>query len=436
MRFLAGLVLAFILALSAGCGGSNSSTLASATVTAAANDCSLAGQEAWVYQDMQDVYLWYQHMPALDPTQFTSLDDLLAGITYKQLDRFSYINTQAEETAYYSSSQYVGFGFEQVLVAATDPRIAEVFPGSPAEQGGLARGDKLLAVDGTSVVDLINQGTYDNAFGASTIGLQRTVTYQDLSGAQHTVTLTKAVITIPTVPVSKVIDTGSHKVGYLVFSNFVQPSFDSLSAAFADFKSKGVDRLVVDLRYNGGGLLSVAQYLGSLIGGTQTTGRVFAKLTYNDKQSGSNQTLDFNTPVNALGLDQVVFITTGGTASASEAVINSLKPFIGVTLIGSTTYGKPVGFNGQNFCADVLHAVTFAMTNAAGSGDYYSGFAPDCPAADDLSHPLGDTSEGSLAAALQYIGSGACPVVRSSQGYVPRLAPPARRYDFHSLTGY
>lgn len=436
MRLLAGLILAAVIALSAGCGGSNSSQLASATASASAADCSLAGKETYIYQDMQDVYLWYQSIPALDPTQYASPNDLLSAIVYKARDRFSYITTQAEATAYYSDSQYIGFGFQQVFVSATDPRIGEVFPGSPAEQGGLARGDKLLAVDGASVVDLINQGTYDSAYGPADLGLQRTITYQDLAGVQHTVTLAKAVITIPTVPVTKVIDSGGHKVGYIVFSNFVQPSFTSLQQAFSNLQAQGVDRLVVDLRYNGGGLLSVAQYLASLIGGNQTAGQVFGNLTYNDKHSDWNQTMNFQSPAAALGINQVVFITTGGTASASELVINSLKPFIGVTIVGSTTYGKPVGFNGQNFCTDVLYPVTFSMTNAAGAGDYFAGFPPDCPAVDDLAHGLGDTAEGSLAAALQYINNGTCPVVRSSQGYSPTLAPPERPYTFHSLTGY
>src|SRR5438874_13690601 len=119
-----------------------------------------------------------------------------------------------------------------------------------------------------------------------------------------------------------------------------------------------------------------------------------------------NQTYTMPNPAQSLGLDRLVVITTGGSASASEMIINGLRPYMPVTVVGSTTHGKPVGQLTYNFCDKVLYAVAFKSTNARGEGDYFGGIPADCAAPDDLDHPLGDASEGSLAAALQYLRTG------------------------------
>ncbi len=149
-------------------------------------------------------------------------------------------------------------------------------------------------------------------------------------------------------------------------------------------KAAGATELVLDLRYNGGGLVDVAVHLASLIGGTRTNGQVMLNYVHNDKIGPVlNKTTRFTSPDEALNLQRLVVITTRSSASASELVINSLRPFIPVTVIGDTTYGKPVGQYGLRFCDKVLYPVAFSIKNANLEGDFFDGIAVDCAAGDD-----------------------------------------------------
>jgi len=178
---------------------------------------------------------------------------------------------------------------------------------------------------------------------------------------------------------------------------------------------------VLDLRYNGGGLVDVAVHLSSLIGGALTNGQVLAVYDHNDKNRRYNTTLRFENPEQALSLSRLVVIATQSSASASELVINALRPYVPVAIIGDTTYGKPVGQYGITFCDKVLAPVAFALRNAAGEGDYFSGLAPTCAAADDIEHDLGDAAEASFAEALAYIRTGACSAQATSAARTLRL---------------
>ena len=195
-------------------------------------------------------------------------------------------------------------------------------------------------------------------------------------------------------------DVGSSRVGYIHFRNFVQPSVDALSSAFQQLKDQGASDLVLDLRYNGGGLVSVAQHLAGLIAGPPLVGKVFVNFTHNDKQTSRNTSYLFESKPQALTVPRLVVIATRGSASASEAIINGLRPYMDVKVVGDTTYGKPVGQYGFEFCDKVLYPVAFLVTNSRGQADYYSGIPADCAAADDVDHALADAREGSLAEAL------------------------------------
>jgi hypothetical protein len=197
-------------------------------------------------------------------------------------------------------------------------------------------------------------------------------------------------------------------VGYVVFNSFITPSIAQLDQAFAQLAGQAVTDLVIDERYNGGGELSVAQHLASLVAGNAESGRLLGTLTFNDRHADQNQTLAFQTVASALNLQRVYFITTGDTASASEFVINALAPYVDVVQVGSATLGKPVGENGFDVCTDVLYPITFKIENARGYADYFDGLPPTCPAQDDLTHALGDPEEASLAAALVHVETGSC----------------------------
>lgn len=432
LRFLHALVAAAVLALPA-CGGSSSPSTPDAT----GSTCSTLGQVQTVRSTLRDWYLWYQQLPDPDPAGFSSPEQYLEAVRYRPLDTtFSYIALKAESDAFFSESQFIGFGFRTTLLATDDLRVADVFADSPAARAGIDRGTRFLSINGRGIADLVGSGQINTIFGPSQVGVQVSVRFRDRSGAEHEATLTKAVVTIPTVAVEEVYRTGGRTVGYLLFENFVTPSTNALNASFGRFKDAGVDELVLDLRYNGGGLVSVAQHLGGLIGGQGTSGQVFVSFVHNDKQSARNSTVTFANPPNALGLSRLVVIATRSSASASELVINALRPFIPVTVVGERTYGKPVGQYGFDFCDKTLFPVAFATKNARNEGDYFGGIPADCPAADDIARGFGDTDEGSLSVALGYLRTGRCDAAAAARARAQALRRPPPELQPHRGDGW
>ena len=242
--------------------------------------------------------------------------------------------------------------------------------------------------------------------------------------ASAQVTMVKRAVTIPTVSLARVFEADGRRIGYVFFRNFVRPSVAALDEAFAMLREARVDELVLDLRYNGGGLVDVAVHLASLIGGTPLRDQVFAEYRHNDKNVHRNQTLRFREAEQALSLSRLVVIATQGSASASELVINALKPFMPVVVIGDRTYGKPVGQYVIPFCDKVVAPVAFSMVNADGEGDFFEGLPATCLAPDDIDRDLGDAEEGSLAEAIRFIRTGACsPPTATGDALQSRPAP-------------
>ena len=392
----------------------------------APSNCSATSQNAFVRDVMADIYFWYDKVPRLSPALYSSPEAYLQAIRYMELDAsFSYIGSAAVDEAFYSDSQYVGLGFATYF-DGIQFRVAQVFPESPASEAGMVRGDTFVEIGGRTIDDLIASNLLGSAFGPATDGYEVQVAFRRISGEVVSATLTKRVITIPTVTQTQAytLDDG-RKVGYLFFRNFVEPSVEALNVAFAQLKEAGVSELVIDLRYNGGGLVSVAQHLASLIGGARTDGQLLAQYFHNDRNAFRNHDIRFEGKDQALQLERVVVVTTRSTASASELVINALRPFIPVVTIGETSYGKPVGMYGITFCGKVLYPVAFTLRNANGEGDYFGGFAPTCPAVDDIDRPLGDPGEGSLSEAFRYLTTGECtpqPPTESAQARRARRA--------------
>ncbi len=391
-----------LLSLVSGCGGSTAAGDST-------SDCSVNGENAQVLSTMQSWYYWYQSLPStVNPAGYGSPDALLDAIRQQPLDRFTYITTQAADQAFYGAGQYVGYGLGFRLSAANDLEVNQVFAASPANLAGLVRGDTVTQINGLPVPTLVANGQLDDELSAADPGVNVTLTFTDLQSQSHTVTLTSAVVTQPSVDQVSVFTVGSERVGYFLLNSFIDPSTAALDQAFAQFVSQGVTQLVIDERYNGGGEVTVAQYLASLVAGSSYAGKTLGSLTYNDKHTDQNQVLTFPTVATSLGLTQVVFITSDSTASASEFVINALSPYLHVVTVGSATFGKPVGEDGFNVCADVLYPITFKIANVNGYGDYFGGLPVTCAATDDISRGLGDPNEAALATSLTYIGQGDC----------------------------
>jgi C-terminal processing protease CtpA/Prc len=390
--------------------------------------CSTVGKNLYVRDVMNDLYLWYAQVPNVDPTSFGSPEAYLDAVRYRPLDStFSYITSRAANDAFYSDSQFIGFGLSTIL-NDVEMRVTQVFPESPASEAGLSRGDLIVEIGGHLVTALVSSGEIGSAFGPSEIGVELDVAFMDGAGSRHESHMVKRLVTIPTVSLTRVYNVGGRRIGYMFFRNFVQPSYAALDSAFAELSAAQVDELVVDFRYNGGGLVDVAQHMASYIGGVRTNGQIFAEFFHNDRNAFRNHTLRFESKPVRLTLDRLIVVTTKASASASELVINALRPFMPVVVIGGTTYGKPVGQYAIAFCDKLLAPVSFALRNADGHGDFFDGFAPDCPAPDDADHQLGDPEEGSLKEALIFATTGACsprPLTpqqkKSAQRDVPRV---------------
>jgi carboxyl-terminal processing protease len=405
----------------------------------AAGQCDTAGQVSSVRSTLRDFYLWYRDLPDPSPSGFSSPEAYLEAVRKKPEDTtFSYISGKAADTAFFSDSQFIGFGFRMSLTGTDDLRAVDVYAGSPAAEAGLDRGSRFLEINGRSVAALVAANQLNDAFGPSEIGVTATVRFVDRGGRERTATMTKRLTTIPTVAVTETYRSGGRTVGYILFENFVTPSNAALDAAFAQLQSAGAQELVLDVRYNGGGLVSVAQRLGGLIGGAPTAGQPFVRFIHNDKQSARDSTLSFAQPASssALGLSRLVVIATRSSASASELIISGMRPYMPVTVVGDRTFGKPVGQYSFDFCDKVLHPVAFSTRNARNEGDYFNGIPADCPAPDDFSAALGDASEGSLAEALQFLRTGRCSGTAGAELRAQSLRRPPDELQPHFRDGW
>jgi hypothetical protein len=203
-----------------------------------------------------------------------------------------------------------------------------------------------------------------------------------------------------------------------VFNEFITPSSQELADAFAFFKAQNVKDLILDLRYNGGGILDVAAELASYITGKTST-ETFIKFSYNDKKASNDTIYKFRNVASPLNLTRLVVITTRETASASEEVINGVKPFLPVTTIGDTTDGKPTGMNiWQTTDSKYVFApVTFEAVNSAGQGGYYNGFAPAKLVSDDFTRDFSDKGELCYKEAIYFLTNG---TVSSKGAYLLR----------------
>ena len=197
----------------------------------------------------------------------------------------------------------------------------------------------------------------------------------------------------------------------------------SSDLAFADFGAQGIEKVIVDVRYNGGGLVRTAQVLSELMNADHVE-EEFSTLELRPSKSSENETYYFRRQDGAINAVKVAFIGTDLSASASELIMNAQIPYSGsnTALVGANTYGKPVGQYAFDLeeCDDRLRAVTFRTVNAAGDADYYTGMAgvmPNaCMADDDLSRMLGSPQEGMVARATDFLESGYCqPIVTGTQ---------------------
>lgn len=370
---------------------------------------TVSNQNEYLNRLMKSVYLWYDQVPNLDISTYTSPEALLEDLVYEELDKWSYITTKEEYESHYEEGQYIGFGFSSRYDRNNNMRIAFVYPGSPADVAGMERGDQILEVNGKAMSVIDRQDSWDSIYGERELGVSSEMMLKTPEGNIKIITMEKGIVDEKTVLHHEIINIEDRKIGYLVFKGFIDNSRTELADVFTIFANAGINELILDLRYNGGGRLSIAKYLGGLIGGQKVVDKIFEEMIYNTNNQHLNYTYTFEQEVNALSLDRVLFITSGSTASASESVIVGLKPFMETVLIGETTAGKPVGSSTFEIGDKYISAIQFKGRNADGEQEFYDGFNPDCQADDEMLRAFGDREEASLKTALDYIQSGTCP---------------------------
>lgn len=317
-------------------------------------------------------------------------------------------------------------------------------PSSPAALAGLGRGDNIDQINGASIGSNFNSevNSINTAFDTDT---KSTITISGLkkSGARYNVILNKVKYTSSPIYKDTILTVGIKKVGYFAYARFSNTanSVETLNAVFNKFVAGGVTDLVIDLRYNGGGFVSTARHLLNLIAPTSLNTKTMFAETYNPLMQSGGATILKNQPIRDQSgnlvytngrlatyadynyslsgntfkfektgsfnnVSKVVFITSGRTASASELVINSLKPYVDVKIVGKKSYGKPVGFFPIRIDKYDLYLSMFTTANSLGDGNYYAGFTPDSDKADDVTRDFGNPAEISLSSALSYINSG------------------------------
>lgn len=359
-----------------------------------------------IYDLMKEVYLWNDHLPAsIDPSAYATPNELMDALRYDDYDRWSSVISKTEYNQYFVQGEMIGHGFMLGLDAAGKIRIAFIYRNTQAYNLGVRRSWIITKINGT---DATPSNAYD-LLGPATAGRLNTITFIKNDGTTVELSLTKSVIAITPVVHYEVINQGSSRIGYMVFQDFIDTAKVELDEAFTSFTAAGINEMIVDLRYNGGGSVDVAEYLAGWLIGKTHGNQPFVNFRHNTNLQDNDTTLNLPGNANGLTLNRIFFIGTRNSASASELLINGVKPYItSDVLAGDTTHGKPVGMYAFPFINYdyVVLPVTFKYTNANDEGDFYEGIAPDIQAMDDLTHDFGNPQEESLKAILDYINTG------------------------------
>lgn len=418
---------------------STTTSVTSTTTTVTTQDVN-----TWVLDSMRIYYYWNDKIPANPdkslPTGGTGgFFDLLLNkynaTTNRDGDRFSWIAQSAADLSASLGGQSKTEGFEFRLGYRSSAQteiiggVIYVLPGSPADKAGIKRGDIFYKVNGSRMV-LSNYQSLLSASGDTKTYTFATVSNGALVDSEIAKSVTATVFQEDPVLFDSTYTMGSKKVGYLVYNQFIpgvynattrvtDNTFDNkVDAVFGKFKARGVNELILDLRYNPGGSITSAVNMASLISPNASASTIFAKYELNKNFMAAYQAqgvadqlnYKFRDKANNIGSSlQRVFILTGrGTASASELVINGLKPFMNVVIVGDTTVGKNVGsrtiYDPSNRIQWGMQPIIVKIFNSKGQSDYTSGFAPNVVKFEPLNPlPFGDTRETLLNEAMYQI---------------------------------
>ena len=375
------------------------------------------------FQKTQDYYLWNNQLPATfitsgyaDPIGvMTAIRQFSIEPGYTTpVDRWSFAMKKTEWNLYSggmssvsSSTSAAGdFGITVFFRAEGDLRVRLSEPNSPGGILGIKRGWRITKINGNTNITTSNaQYIIDNIYKA----VSADVSFTKPDGTSVDINLQAAHYADKPVYLDTVYNSLNGNIGYLVYNSFlgnITQTTTEYARVFDKFAAAGITNLIVDLRYNGGGYVNLQEQLANYLITSQAQGSVMMKQSYNSNHSNENTTVLFNKS-GSLQLTKIYFIVSRSTASASELLINNLKPYMDVRLLGnSNTHGKPVGFFPIEDGEWYVFPVSFKTVNKNGEGNYYGGFTPNAIVADGLDKDWGDVNENSLASALRNISSG------------------------------
>ena len=360
-------------------------------------------EKQFVYNLFLTEYLWYDQVASnVDYATFTSPKVMVDTLRVNPPDLWSFTITEAEYEDF-ANQRTVGFGFGYARDTFT---IYLVRIDAPAYQK-LFRGDIILEVNGKPATETLISEASANENVQTTFTVLRGTEIVD-------VPLTSQAYTFK-VSLGEIIEEGNSTVGYLRYDSFTETSVSEFETIFTNFKTAGIDELVIDLRYNGGGSVATASALLDNIINTQASQQQFY-LDWNANYKQENSSYYFEDSNmqdgNELAMQRVFFLVTKDSASASEAVISALMPYLSasnVITIGTETHGKPVGMRGRVYGNNYYFLINFLVKNNANASSSFNGIPVTCPAEDDLTHLMGDSNETMLRTALNYIHTGGCP---------------------------
>jgi len=404
----------------------------------------------FVWKGMNFAYLYKDNSPNLANDRFATNSDyeaflntydspesLFESLIYNRelVDRFSWITSNYIELEQQFSgvTKTSGAEFNFYYAPGSETNVFGIVrlikPNSNASTTTLTRGQIFNKIDGVVLTEnnlrtLLSSESY--TLNLATFNTNGTNDPNDdsLTDSTESVVLTKTVYSENPIFKSEVISVNAMNVGYLMYNSFVSDYDAELNAVFGDFKAQNIQHLVLDLRYNPGGSVNTATALASMI--TGITNQVFAILKYNNDLASNNTNYEFTTTlsngasINSVGLSKVYILTTGSSASASEMIINSLKPHIEVVQIGDNTEGKAQAsvtlydspdFQREGANPDHLYALqplVASTVNKDNLGVPFDGLDPDIKLIERVTNygVLGDPTEPMLAAALAAIQNG------------------------------
>jgi carboxyl-terminal processing protease len=391
----------------------------------------------------RDIYLWYNQVPgSFNARSYADPDKMMTALRQYSLepgftgpaDRWSFAMKQKEWDDV-SSGIAGDFGLGVFFRNTSDLRVKLVEATSPAGLAGVRRGWRITKINGNSDMTTANSDfVVRQVFNSN----KATFTFEKPDGTAADVTLNTARYQENPIVLDSVYKVGSKNIGYLAFNSFLGDTtqiYNAFSRIFSRFVAQQVNDVIVDLRYNGGGYVSVQEKLANYLAPLTANGNLMMTQQFNDKNTQYNTTHYFKKQGTFVP-SRLFFIVSKSTASASELLINNLKPWVNVQLVGpGKTYGKPVGFFPVPVADWYIFPVSFRTTNINGEGAYFDGLALNKQVADGLDKDWGDVRESCLASILNFIETGGFLGQPGPSGYTQK-ADVVRGNDVLSKPGF